>query len=175
MGRIIALVLSSYLLSVPVLGLIVSGVAVMRAKKPRSAAVIVEALLAYYVLFTIGITYFCNFVMHVFFGALAARFIGWADSPFQAEVGYASLGFSVVGFLAFRGSFDLRLAAVIGPALFGLGAAIGHIQQIAATQDFAPGNGGFVLYLDFIVPIFGLVLLWLQHATGRPVRDIAAG
>jgi len=51
--------------------------------------------------------------MHVFFGDMAARFIGWANSPFQAEVGFASLGFSVVGFLAFRGDIGLRKAAVM--------------------------------------------------------------
>ena len=73
---------------------------------------------------------------------MTARFIGWADSPFQAEVGFASLGFAVVGFLAFRGSFDLRLAAVVGPALFLLGAAGGHLYQMVAAGNFAPGNAG---------------------------------
>ncbi len=173
MAGIIALIVSSYLLSIPLLGLIVAGAALLAAKKPLTGAVVIEALLANYVLFAIGITYFCNFIMHVFFGALAARFIGWADSPFQAEVGYASLGFSVVGFLAFRRGFDLRLAAVIGPSLFMLGAAVGHVQQIIEMQNFAPGNGGFVLYVDVLVPIFGLVLLWLQHELGR--RAAAVG
>ena len=32
-------------------------------------------------------TSFYNFVMHVFFGDMAAKFIGWQNSPFQAEVG----------------------------------------------------------------------------------------
>ena len=71
-----------------------------------------------FLLFSIGVSFLYNFVMHTFFGEMAARFIGWEDSPFQAEVGFASLGFAVVGFLAFRRSFDLRLAAVVGPALF---------------------------------------------------------
>lgn len=61
--------------------------------------------------------------MHVFFGDMIAGFIGWAKSPFQAEVGFASLGFAVVGFMAFRGTFGLRLAAVTAPACFLLGAA----------------------------------------------------
>ena len=42
-------------------------------------------------------------------------------------MGFASLGFSVVGFLAFRGSFGLRVAAVVGPAMFLWGAAGGHV------------------------------------------------
>jgi hypothetical protein len=40
------------------------------------------------------------------------------NSPFQAEVGFASLGFAIVAFLAFKGSFNMRLAALIAPACF---------------------------------------------------------
>ena len=40
-------------------------------------------------LFSIGISFFYNFVVHAFFGEMAARFIGWEDSPFQREVGFA--------------------------------------------------------------------------------------
>ena len=113
--------------------------------------------------------------MHTFFGEMAARFIGWADSPFQAEVGFASLGFAVIGFLAFRGSFDLRLAAVVGPALFLLGAEGGHLYQMIAAGNFAPGNAGVIFYTDILIPIIGFVLLWLQHRYQRepaaaPVR-----
>ena len=38
--------------------------------------------------FSIAIANFYNFVLHVFFGKTAAAFIGWQDSPFQAEVGF---------------------------------------------------------------------------------------
>lgn len=64
---------------------------------------------------------------------MTARFIGWADSPFQTEAGFASLGFAVVGFLAFRGSFDMRTAAVVAPACFMLGAAGTHLVQMLRT------------------------------------------
>jgi hypothetical protein len=78
--------------------------------------------------------------MHVFFGKQAAAFIGWDDSPFQTEVGFASLGMAVVGLLAFKGSFDLRLAAIVAPACFLWGAAGVHIYQTtpedaAATHE----------------------------------------
>jgi hypothetical protein len=99
---------------------------------------------------------------------MAARFIGWSDSPFQAEVGFASLGFAVVGFLACWRSFDMRLAAIVGPALFLWGAAAGHIYQIVHAGNLAPGNAGVILYTDVLIPMFGFVLLWLQHRYGRP-------
>ena len=78
----------------------------------------VEALFSYFLLFSIGVSFFYNFVMHTFFGEMSAKFIGWENSPFQLEVGFASLGFAVVGFLAFRRSFDFRLAAVVGRRCF---------------------------------------------------------
>ncbi len=107
MEAVIRFVLSNFTLTFLIIGLIASGIALLRAPKPLTAPVVVEALFAYFLLFSIGFSFFYNFVMHTFFGAMTARFIGWEDSPFQAEVGFASLGFAVVGFLAFRGSFDL--------------------------------------------------------------------
>jgi hypothetical protein len=78
--------------------------------------------------------------MHGFFGATAARFIGWTDSPFQAEMGFTSLSFAMVGFLAFRRDCERRLAAIIGPAMFRWGAAAGHVVQMVRVADFAPGQ-----------------------------------
>jgi hypothetical protein len=91
---------------------------------------VIEALFSFFILFTIGLGFFANFVVHALFGAMTARFIGWEDSPFQTELGFASLGFAVVGVLAFRGGFDRRLAAIVGPAPFLLGAAGVHVHQI---------------------------------------------
>jgi Family of unknown function (DUF6790) len=101
------------------------------------------------------------------FGEVVARFIGWADSPFQREVGFASLGFAVVGFLAFWGSFDLRVAAIVGPACFLFGAAGGHILEILRTGNVAPGNAGVILYTDIALPVIGFTLLWLEHRRSR--------
>ena len=103
--------------------------------------------------------------MHVFFGKLAASFIGWEDSPFQLEVGFASLGFAMVALLAFKGSFDLRLAAIVGPACFLRSAAGGHVYQMITAHNFAPGNAGIIFYSDILVPIVGFIFLWLQHRT----------
>jgi hypothetical protein len=175
MEAAVRFVLSNFTLTFLVLGLIGSAVALLRAPKPLTAAVVVEALFAYFLLFSIGFSFLYNFVMHTFFGAMSARFIGWEDSPFQAEVGFASLGFAAVGFLAFRRSFDLRLAAVVGPALFLLGAAGGHIYQMIAAGNFAPGNAGVISYTDILIPLIGLVMLGLQRRYERqpvptPVR-----
>src|ERR1700744_2747034 len=127
MAGMIRFGLGNFTLTFFVIGLIASAVALLRKPKPLTMPVVVEALFSYFLLFSIGFSLFYNFVLHSFMGAMTARFIGWADSPFQNEVGFASLGYSVVGFLAFKRSFDLRLAAVTGPALFLFCAGIAHV------------------------------------------------
>jgi hypothetical protein len=171
MGEAIQFVLANFTLTFLAIGLIASLVSLLRASKPRTLPIVIEALFFYFLLFSIGFGFLYNFVLHTFFGEMSAHFIDWSDSPFQAEVGFASLGFSAVGFLACRRSFDLRLAAVVGPALFLLGAAGGHIYQIAKTANFAPGNAGVILYTDVLIPIIGFILLWLQHRYGARARQ----
>ncbi len=164
----ITFVISNYSLSFFVLGLIVSLAALGRSRIPVDRPLVVEKLLAWYVFFSIGIDNFYNFVMHVFFGKMAAAFIGWADSPFQVEVGTASLGFAVVGLLAAFRSYDLRLAAVLGPSIFTLGAAAGHVNQMVTAHNFAPGNAGIIFWTDILIPLFGFSLLWLQCRATSP-------
>ena len=156
MADVVRFALSNFTLTFLVIGLMASIISLLRAQKPLTAPVVIEALFSYFLLFSIGFSYLYNFVVHTFFGAMAARMIGWDDSPFQAEVGFASLGFAIVGFLAFRRSFDLRLAAVVGPAAFLLGAAGGHIYQIVHAHNFASGNAGVILYTDIFNPYLRL-------------------
>jgi hypothetical protein len=166
----VAFVLANFSLTFLVIGLIFSFVAMARAPKPLTSCIVVEKLLSWHVFWAIGVSYLYNFVMHGFFGAMSARFIGWADSPFQFEVATASLGFAIVGFIAAFGSFDLRLAAIVGSAAFLLGAAAGHIYQMITTHNFAPGNAGVIFYMDIVIPLFGFLLLLLQHRLGRSGR-----
>jgi hypothetical protein len=100
MADFISFVLSNFTLTFLVLGLIAAAISLWRRPRPLRPSIVVEDLFACFLLFTVGITHFYSFVFHVFFGDMAAKFIGWKQSPFQAEVGFASLGFSVIGFLA---------------------------------------------------------------------------
>jgi Family of unknown function (DUF6790) len=170
----IVFVLGNFTLTFFVLGLIASAIALWHARPPRSLAVVVEALFSYFLLFSIGLANLYNFVLHVFFGKMTAGFIGWADSPFQREVGFASLGFAVVGLLAFKGSFDLRLAAILGPACFLWGAAGVHVYEMISAHNFAPGNAGVIFYSDILVPIVGFIFLWLQRRTGASAERASA-
>jgi hypothetical protein len=160
---LITLLVSNYFLTLYLAGFIVAGVVLAFKPKPLPQGAAVEALLSNYLLFPIGLSFLLNFVFHTFFGEMAAKFIGWADSPFQLEVGFASLGFALVGLLAFKGSYGLRIGAVVGPAAFLLGAAGGHIYQMIAAHNFAPGNAGAVFWMDIVTPLTGFLLLWLAR------------
>jgi hypothetical protein len=167
MEDLIRFVLSNFTLSLFVLGLAASGFALAAGPRPLTRARTVEALFAWFLLFSVGISFLYNFVMHVFFSEMAAAFIGWTTSPFQKEVGFASLGFSMLGFLAFRGGFQMRLAAIVGIACFLWGAAAGHVVQMVEAHNFAPGNAGAIFYTDILLPLLGFVLLAMQRKTAR--------
>jgi hypothetical protein len=162
MEQAIRFLFSNFTLTLFVIGLVASLVALLRRPRPWSRAIVVEAMLSWFLFFSLGVSFLYNFVMHVFFSEMAAAFIGWQTSPFQKEVGFASLGFSVVGFMAFKGGTGMRLAALVGPACFLWGAAAGHVQQMVEAHNFAPGNAGVIFYTDILLPVFGLVLLWMR-------------
>lgn len=82
----------NYFVTFFIIGLIAAGVSLLKKPKPLRISEVAEAFLSYHLLFAIGINNLINFVFHVFFGDIAAKFIGWENSPFQAEVGFASLG-----------------------------------------------------------------------------------
>jgi hypothetical protein len=171
-GSLIAFVLGNFTLTFFVIGLAFSAVAIARAPRPHGTAVVIEKLMSWFVFWTIGVLYLYNAVFHIFFGKMAAAFIGWADSPFQFEVGTASLGFSAVGFLAAFASFERRLVAIVGPAIFMLGAAGGHVYQMITAHNFAPGNAGIIFWSDILLPLAGFALLWLDRraaARGKAV------
>ncbi len=63
---------------------------------------------------------------------------------------------------------------MVGPALFLLGAAGGHLYQMIAAGNFAPGNAGVIFYTDILIPLIGFALLWLQHRYGRERVDRGA-
>jgi hypothetical protein len=144
-------------------GFICSIASIIKKPRPYSRQVIAEALLSYFLLCSIGISHIYNFIAHVVFAEGTAAFIGWANSPFQLEVGFASLGFGIIGLMAFKASPGFRAAALIGPACFLWGAAGGHVYQMIAAHNFAPGNAGVIFWTDAILPIIGFLLLYMRY------------
>ncbi len=163
MDGLLFFVLGNFTLTLFVIGLVVSLAVLAATPGPRTAPVVVEALFKWFLFFSIGVSYVYNAAFHVFAHEMAARLIGWPDSPFQIEVGFASLGMGVVGLLAPWRSFDMRLAAVVAPTCFLWGAAAVHIHSMITAHNFAPGNAGIIFWSDLLVPVIGLGFLWLQR------------
>jgi uncharacterized protein DUF6790 len=155
--------IGNYFLTLLIIGLVAGLISLLSKPRPLRTSTVAEAFLSHYMLFPIGISNLINFVFHVFFGDTAAKFIGWDNSPFQAEVGFASLGIGIAGVIAFNASLPFRFATLIPPAVFSLGAAGGHIYQMIAAHNFSPGNVGLVLPSDILIPVVGFVLLWLSY------------
>lgn len=166
-AEIIAFIIGNYFITTFLIGLII-GFIHSRKSHPRTINTTVDAYFSNYLLWAIGISNLINFIFHVFFGNMAAQFIGWAQSPFQAEVGFASLGVGIAGVLAYKASLPFRFATLIPPVCFSLGAAGGHIYQMIAENNFSPGNVGLVLPGDIIIPVVGLILLRLAYKHPKP-------
>lgn len=167
MEQLITFFLSNFTLSFFLLGSIASALSL--ATKPRSwpPALVYRILVDYFLLFNVGFSFLYNFVMHVFFSDTAAHFIGWDTSPFQKEVGFASLGFAVCGILSFSQSHAFKCATLLAPALFLWGAAGGHIQQMIAAHNFHPGNAGVIFWTDLLLPLLGFFLLGASSKSNK--------
>jgi len=170
----ITFLLSNFSLTFLVVALVFALANLALRPKPHTGAHMTNVFLRWYLFWAIGVSLIYNAVMHIAFGGVAAAFIGWPDSPFQAEVGFASLGFGVVAIIAAFGSPGMRIAAVLGPAIFLLGDAGGHIRQMMLTGDYAPGNAGITFWLDIGIPAIGLLLLWFQHREANVAAAVAA-
>ena len=151
-----------------VAALLCAGVAMWREPRPVPRGFVIDRLLRYLFLFPLGLQGLWAFIGHVFFAEQAAASIGWANTPFQYEVGVANLGLGLASiYAAFRG-FEARLAAGIVAACFLIGAGVIHIVDIVAQGNLAPGNAGPILVTDFLTPVVILVLLVFASEKFRP-------
>jgi len=166
--KIITLVLSNPTVSFFLMGLLAAVISLLLVSGPLNKPVVIEAFTSWFFLFNIGFSYLNNFVMHTVFADFTAKFIGWANSPFQLEVGFASLGIGIAGLISFRRNLAFRLATLIPPAFFLWGAAGGHIYQIVTQHNLAAGNAGSILWTDILLPVVGFALLYAQWKNSSP-------
>ena len=126
--------------------------ALVLAGLSRSGGTTAERLLGWILLLPIGVTGLWAALFHLFFPDVAAADIGWQPSPFQFEVGMADLALGLTACVSFWRSLDFKAAAVMVNAIFLLGDAVGHVRQMIAAGDFAPGNAGVPFYGDIALP-----------------------
>lgn len=142
------------------LGWIIAILHLLLSRQPATKARIIEILLLYQLVFTVGLGGLFAFYGHAFLSNEIAEYIGWPPgNPFQLEVAYANLSFGILGLLCiwFRGLF--WAATIIGLSIWFWADAYEHLRQLMVYQNEAPGNAGLPLYTDIIVPIILITLL----------------
>jgi hypothetical protein len=127
---------------------------------PESVA---GSILSWILLLPIGVTGIWAAIFRVFFPHVAAADIGWQTSPFQFEVEMADLAIGVTACAAFRRTVAFKEAAVIAASISLLGDAVGHVHQMLAAGNFAPGNAGVPFFTDIICPVLAIVLLLVTY------------
>lgn len=133
------------------------------SKAPKTKNRIFEVFLIWFLFIMIGIGSIWAFVGHAFLANTIAAMIGWpAGNPFQTEVGVANLSYGILGILCWKFRDNFWLATIIAVSTFYLGAAYIHITNIMQTGNIAPGNAGFALYIDILVPII-LICLFIGY------------
>ena len=122
--------------------------------------------------YAVGLTLVYIGLLHAFAQPMAARYIGWDPSPFEWELGWAEVGLGIVALFSLWRGYNTRLAVTIVFAVFALGSAVQHINQIKCCGNYAPGNAGLALWLgDIALPIILLVLaVFSRDAYERNVR-----
>jgi hypothetical protein len=144
----------------PIIALVIALVHIYLDKKLQARSKMIETILLYQLVIATGAGGIFAFMGHAFRADYLARFIGWpAGSPFQFEIAISNLSYGVLGILCFwlRGNF--WTATIIATTVFGWGAAYVHIRDIMLYRNMAPGNAGWPLYLDIIMPVIMIGLL----------------
>lgn len=154
-----------------VLSLVIGFSLIARGKSRIPAS---EQMLRWVLLVGVGLVGVYTFAMHAFFPAITSKMIGWEPSPFEYEVAIANLSVAILCIASFRASYGFRLATVIGTSCWLWGDAVGHIIQMAASRNFAPGNAGSWFWCDILVPaILIFLIVRMKRYAGYMERERA--
>jgi len=126
-------------------------------------------------IYTIGLagwfTIMSGLFGHIIYADQVAEGIGWpVNSGFQMELGFASIGIGIVGFLGFWNQ-SVWLPFIITKTVFMWGAGFTHILHAVQHNNFSPGNVGVILYWDFFFPICLIALYWLYRREKRKLAS----
>jgi hypothetical protein len=126
--------------------------------KPHTGVRIMDALFGSYLFFAICLLFLHQAVLRGIFGPEAIATIRGTALPVDQADAYASLAFAVIAFLALSHSTGLRIAAVVGPAIYMLGPLATQPLTQATVEANAP---------QLAIVLYGILLLPLQAGVGR--------
>lgn len=151
--------------SMLVLAIIIASVSQWRNPN-RPAA---ETFFRWIVLLPFGLKGIYTYVMHAFFGAYVDNLVLWDNTySFQYEAAVSNLAFGVLGMLAYKASYDFRLATVIGATCWLWGDAAGHFYLIINDKNINFIDTSPSFWWQILIPLL-LILLFVRIP--RPVQD----
>ena len=126
-----------------------------------------ESLVEIISIYTIGLAGWFGIMSglfgHIIYADEVAAGIGWPlQSGFQMELGFASIGIGLIGFLGFWVR-SFWLPFIITKTSFMWGAGLTHILHMIQHNNLSPGNAGVILYWDFILPPILIALYVLSR------------
>ncbi len=133
-----------------------------------------ESFLEIIAIYTFGLsgwfTIMSGLFGHILYANEVASGIGWpVNSGFQMELGFASIGIGIVGFLGFWNR-AYWLPFIIMKFIFGWGAGYTHILHMFQHNNFSPSNMGIIVYWDFLFPIIMIALYLLYQRQRKPLQ-----
>jgi len=136
-----------------------------RNKEPKESVIEIISI------YTIGLAGWFGIMSglfgHIIYADQVATSIGWpVNSGFQMELGFASIGIGIVGFLSFWNQ-TYWLPFIIMKTIFMWGAGYTHILHMIQHNNFSPSNTGIIVYWDFLLPILMIVLYLLYQREQR--------
>ncbi|MDD3753356.1 MAG: hypothetical protein PHQ17_02200 [Methanobacterium sp.] len=147
--------------AVPIIGAILHFFII---KKELTKNRVLEVLLLWFLGFGIGVGSIFSGLAQIVSPEIVAQSVGWPNSPFLREVGFANISYGILGILSIKYR-SFWAPTIIAYAVFMWGAAISHIHNIQQTGNLASGNAGTVLYLDILMPIIFILLLFTYNKT----------
>jgi hypothetical protein len=149
----------------PLVALLGAGVHLWRHPAKRAPERLIEVVLLWWIVVTIGVAGIVGALFHLLDGPGVAKEIGFTrgDGGFQTEVGFGdlALGLAAVLCIWFRDRYWLAILLVAAVSLWG--DAYGHIHQEVVNDNHDPDNSGAVLYADIIFPLAGLLLYGMRE------------
>lgn len=113
-----------------------------------------EIVYRWMALLPLGVTSVYVGVIHLLYPDLSNAVLGWAQSPYQVEVGVADLAIGITAILSFNASLGFRLATVIVSTIFLLGCAVQHISLLLMQESIQLDHIASWLWLnDMVLPL----------------------
>lgn len=133
-------------------------------KQERTKAKVIELLLLYQLVFSLGATSLLAFIGLNFLPNTVQSFMEWTPCPYQQELANVNLAFGVLGILCIwlRGLF--WVATVLGFSIWIFGDALHHLYLVLIKNQ-PLSNKLLLISTDAFVPIVLCVLLWLYIKT----------